>query len=73
MTPIEIRKYLTERKLATLQDIATHFRTETGTVVPMLDLWINKGKVKKHDNSLGCQKGCCQCHPASIVTYEWLS
>ncbi len=73
MTPIAVREYLAERKMATLHEIATHFQKETGTVTPMLDLWVGKGKVKKHDENLGCQKGCCQCNSASIVVYEWLA
>jgi hypothetical protein len=73
MTPIEIRQYLQERKLATLHDIALHFRTTTEATVPMLDLWVKKGKVKRHSGSLGCNKGCCKCDPATIETYEWLA
>jgi len=57
MTPIEIRKYLQERKLATLHDIALHFRMSTDATRPMLDIWIKKGKVD----------------PATIETYEWLT
>jgi len=72
MTPIEIRKYLQERKLATLHDIALHFRMTTEAITPMLELWVNKGKVKKHAGSPGCSRGCCKCDPATIETYEWL-
>ena len=73
MTPIEIKKYLIERKIATLRDIAIHFSMETGTVVPMLDMWIRKGKLKKYDSKSVCQKGCCKCDPATIEAYEWIS
>lgn len=73
MTPIEVRKYLQERKLATLHDIALHFRMTTEAIAPMLEIWITKGKVKKHADSLGCSKGCCKCDPATIETYEWIS
>jgi len=72
MTPIEIKKYLIERKIAPLRDIAIHFRMETDTVLPMLDIWIRKGKVKKHDCNPVCQKGCCKCDTASIEAYEWI-
>jgi hypothetical protein len=72
MTPLTIKKYLMETKLATLHDIALHFRTNTEATAPMLELWINKGKLRKHNSSLGCRKGCCKCDPATIETYEWL-
>ena len=73
MTPIKIRKYLQQRKPATLHDIALHFRMPADAARPMLDLWIKKGKVKKHAANPGCSKGCCKCDPATIETYEWLS
>jgi hypothetical protein len=73
MTPIEIKHYLLKRKRATLKDIAIHFRTETATIMPMLDLWIQKGNIKKYATNLGCQKGCCKCDPAFLETYEWIA
>ena len=72
MTPIDIKQYLKDRRLATLQDLAVHFRTDAHTLTPMLDLWVRKGKMKRHAGSLGCRKGCCRCDPAAIVTYEWM-
>ena len=72
MDLIQIKQYLKERKLAPLQDIAIHFRADVDTVQPMLDIWVRKGKVKKHAGDLGCQKGCCKCDPAAIITYEWV-
>ncbi len=71
MDLIQIKNYLKERKLSPLQDIATHFRAEVETIRPMLEIWVRKGKVKRHDNNIGCTKGCCQCDPAAIITYEW--
>jgi hypothetical protein len=73
MNPIEIRKYLHQRKLATLNDIAVHFRMTADAVRPMLDLWMKKGKVKKHENGPGCSRGCCKCDPATLEIYEWLA
>lgn len=72
MDLIQIKQYLKERKFAPLQDIAIHFRADVDTVQPMLDIWVRKGKAKKHTGSLGCQKGCCKCDPATIETYEWI-
>ena len=72
MTPIAIRRYLQQRKMATLHDIAAHFQMDKSAVKPMLEIWIQKGKVKKHNNNLGCSKGCSKCDPATIETYEWL-
>ena len=73
MTPIDVKRYLSIRKLATLRDIAVHFRMDTEALRPMLDLWVRKGKVKRHSGKLGCQKGCCRCDPATIAAYEWIA
>ena len=73
MDLLKIKQYLRERKLVPLQDVATHFRVDVEAIRPLLDVWVNKGKAKRHANNLGCQKGCCKCDPASIETYEWLA
>ena len=73
MNLVQIKEYIKDRKLVPLQDIAFHFKTEVNTVQPMLDIWVRKGKVKKHAGNLGCQNGCCKCDPATITTYEWLA
>lgn len=72
MDPLTIKRYLQERKVATLHDIAVHFRSEPETVRPMLALWLGKGKVKKIAGSAGCSKGCCSCDPATIESYLWV-
>lgn len=58
--------------MAPLQDIAYHFNMEPATIRPMLEKWLIKGRVRRHNNNLGCAKGCCKCDPAIIETYEWL-
>lgn len=73
MDPIAIKHYLQQRKVATLHDIAVHFRSEAETVRPMLDIWVGKGKVKKIEGGSGCSKGCCSCDPATIESYLWLA
>ncbi|MEW6593626.1 MAG: FeoC-like transcriptional regulator [Thermodesulfobacteriota bacterium] len=72
MDLLRLKGYLKARKMTTLQDIATHFRSDMATVAPMLDIWIGKGKLRKHHGTLGCRKGCCHCDPAAVVTYEWI-
>ncbi|MDT8419514.1 MAG: FeoC-like transcriptional regulator [Desulfuromonadales bacterium] len=74
MTPSEVKRYLTERRIATLSDISLHFDMEPDAVRGMLDLWITKGRVRLHQDN-GCQSGCCGSgcgdHGNKDV-YEWL-
>lgn len=72
VTPLQIKKYLKQRGIVPLQDIAFHFKSEIDIIRPMLDIWVRKGKAKKQAGDLGCQKGCCKCDPAMIETYKWI-
>ena len=69
----DLKKYIRQRKLATLQDIAFHFKMEPETIRFMLEIWQTKGKIRRHANNSGCAKGCCQCDAATIETYEWIN
>ncbi|WP_028583640.1 FeoC-like transcriptional regulator [Desulfogranum mediterraneum] len=72
MDLIQLKQYLKKRRVVALRDLAVHFDTEPSAVEPMVERWVQKGKVKKHAGNLGCTKGCCACDPATIVSYEWL-
>lgn len=73
MTLSELKTFMTERKRASLTEIAVHFDTPASAVRPMLDQWIAKGRVRKLDITGGCGKagsGCaCKEPPAEI--FEW--
>ncbi|HID97692.1 MAG TPA: sugar metabolism transcriptional regulator [Thermodesulfobacteriaceae bacterium] len=69
--PIALRQYLQKRKLVPLIDILNHFRLDKDVIEPMLELWIKKGKVKRHKGDAACRNACCKCDPASIEFYEW--
>lgn len=73
MTPSEVKRYLSERKLAPLTDIALHFDIEPDTVRGLLSHWIRKGRVRRHQDD-GCKNGggCCGCGAHSKEIYEWL-
>lgn len=58
MTPSEVKRYLSERKVAPLKDIAMHFDMDPDAIRGLLDHWIRKGKVKLI-SSEDCQGKCC--------------
>ena len=70
MDLISVKKYLQERRLVSMKDVSIHFNQNAETVRPLLDIWVNKGKVKR---SIGksCGKDCCQCDPDTLELYEW--
>lgn len=73
MDLIQLKKYLRDRKIAPLQDVAHHFQVEVDTVRPLLDVWMGKGKVRRRQETATACKGCCKCDPASIEVYEWIT
>jgi len=72
MDLIAIKKYLRQRKIVPIQDLALHFRVDVDTVRPLLAVWISKGKVRKQVGDVSACKGCCQCDPDTIETYQWM-
>ena len=73
MTPSEIKRYLVQRKIAPLHDIAMHFDMEPDAIRGMIEHWLRKGKVRRHQET-GCQSGgCCGgCGEHVKEVYEWL-
>ncbi|MEE9320724.1 MAG: FeoC-like transcriptional regulator [Granulosicoccus sp.] len=57
---LDIKQYLIERQHASLRDIALHFDTNPDAMRGMLEIWINKGKIRKCDAAAcgGCSSGC---------------
>ena len=72
MDLIQVKQYLRERVIVPLPDVALHFRVDVETIRPLLDVWVQKGKVRKHAGGSGACKGCCKCDPATLETYEWM-
>ncbi len=70
MDLIAVKKYLQERRLVSMKDVAIHFNQNADTVRPLLDTWVNKGKVKRTIGK-SCGKDCCQCDPDTLELYEW--
>ena len=72
MDPLQIKKYLANRKRAPLRDIAIHFRMDAGAIEPMLEIWLRKGKVKKISCEFACRCSCCDCDRTASEIYEWI-
>lgn len=68
----EIKHYLSSQHSATLHDLSVHFDTDPEALRDMLQLWIQKGKIKMIQTEGGCGGGCSKCTCASIETYQWV-
>ena len=73
MTPSEVKRYLVDRKIAPLHDIALHFDMDPDAVRGLLDPWIRKGRVRLHQEDRCSSDGCCGgCAEQIKEVYEWL-
>jgi len=69
----DIKRYLQDRKQATLSDLILHFDTDRDAMQGMLEHWIQKGRVSRCDLRGACGRGCsdCGCSEANLELYEW--
>ncbi|ACZ76781.1 MULTISPECIES: FeoC-like transcriptional regulator [Dickeya] len=73
MTLLELRDFVRERKKVSLQDISTAFKADPGVVAGMLEVWVQKGKIRFHQGDAAPKcGGCCGCDKRQGQYYEWL-
>ena len=66
----ELKGYLSERRTATLTEIARQLAAEPDAVRAMLDHWVRKGKVRR--SAAERCNGCVGCAAADVEFYEWV-
>jgi putative ferrous iron transport protein C len=71
---MELKNHLQEHGAMSMMDLTNHFRTEPDALRGMLDHWIRKGKVKRHDIAVQCPHGgsSCSCAGTCFELYEWV-
>ncbi len=66
----DLKDYLSQRRAASLTEIARRFATDPEAVRPMLDHWVRKGKVQRTGGAM-CQ-GCSACAASDVEFYAWV-
>ena len=75
MTLPEIKSYFEEHRVASMQDLVSHFNLEDDVMRDMLAHWIRKGKLRKIETTAGhCSKcpSCASCYSLAMEVYEWI-
>lgn len=70
---LEIKDYLITRKKVSLHELTQYFQVAPEVILPMLEIWIAKGKVKRTTKEPHCGVKCVQCHPSTVEWFEWVS
>lgn len=68
----DIRRYLQQRRQASLADLALHFDVDPDALRGMLDVWMRKGAVYKLAATAACGSSCTQCDSTATEVYAWL-
>ena len=76
---LDLKAYLQEHNQASMRDLSTHFRLAPDALRGMLDHWIRKRRVERHDFTGGCScegksgSSCGNCGVEdSFEFYEWI-
>lgn len=68
----DLKNYLHEQHIVSLNDLVIHFDTDQDTLRDMLEILIRKGQVRKiQEAEVHCRK-CAQCHMLAAELYEWV-
>ena len=68
----DLKNYLREQHVVSLNDLVMHFDMDPDTIRNMLEVLIRKGQVRKiQETEVHCRK-CAQCHMLASELYEWV-
>lgn len=67
----DLKRYLIERRQATLTDMAVHFGAEPDAVRAMLAVWMAKGRVEQVALPAGCGSSCRLCDAGAAEIFRW--
>jgi len=72
MSLIEIKRYLSQTKLSSLNGLAKYFHCDPELMRCMLSHLLRKGCVRKSAKTPACGKKCGQCSVLEYEVYEWI-
>jgi putative ferrous iron transport protein C len=68
---LEIKRYMSAKKTANLQELVLHFKKQPDMIRFMLQHWIRKGKICCVPKPVGCGSQCQMCKPSIVEIYSW--
>jgi putative ferrous iron transport protein C len=73
MSLLEIKRYLSTVKIASLANLCAYFQCESDYLRHMLGHWVQKGCVRQCKKTPNCGVKCGQCNPLVTEIYEWVA
>jgi predicted ArsR family transcriptional regulator len=67
----DLKSYLTAHKQVAITDLANRFDVEPDALRGMLQLWVDKGRVRRLEVGGACGS-CARCGDGNPEIYEWV-
>lgn len=67
---LQIRDFIARHKVVSTQQLARQFHIDEQALMPMLDIWVNKGVIQPCLQKNACQTSCFRCKINAPVYYE---
>ncbi len=72
MSLLEIKQYLQQMKIVSLEALCAHFKCNADVLRCMLSHWLRKGCVRQFNKTAACGGSCAKCPQSRVEIYEWL-
>ncbi|MGL5741179.1 MAG: FeoC-like transcriptional regulator [Legionella sp.] len=69
---LQLRDYICREGVVSTQQLTREFRLDLQALQPMLDLWMNKGVIRKCQEQKNCQSTCFKCRTHSPEYYQYI-
>ncbi|MCX7091204.1 MAG: FeoC-like transcriptional regulator [Legionellales bacterium] len=66
-----IRNFIQIHRVVSVEQLSREFCIATEALGPMLEIWVNKGYIRKSNQKENCGTGCRSCYVQRVVYYEW--
>jgi len=70
---LQLLDYVRREKVVSTQQMVREFKIEPTALQPMLDIWVNKGRIEACIAQSGCAKKCFKCNQGAPVFYQMCS
>lgn len=70
---LALRDFIKKVKIASIEQLSREFHVSTDALEPMLDIWINRGVVKKQVNATCNSVSCFACGIKNLAYYQWIA
>lgn len=68
---LQIRDFIQREHVVSTQQLSREFHIDEQALLPMLDIWVSKGVIKRCQEKAGCQSACMtRCKGNAPVYYE---